>query len=237
MTCCIADPGNNAEAERSLDLLFRYVTDMEKKLVIEYDRAVPSLYDIYTLGMEIHVQPFTAEEHEILQPFHQYVRSIYGIQEKLVQRNFLISRDHYQRQTNEILIPNYQLTEEQQKVMNDLVTEAAIMAKDKYDVIVELFNETETRTLFDSIEENKLKLTKVLYELTKESQEAQEANANHVLEHKGAKVTEIGEISKMLLEQIESETWRLVMEKIDKHIDDIIANQKEFPMKIILAYV
>lgn len=215
-------PLTASEAENNLNFLKTNLSNIQEILMKQYNRPVPSINQIVNLGMKIHIHPFTAEEHEILQPFHEYVRTTHSIIASVLDRTSIFSR--------EIPMPNYRLTAEQQQNKNDLVAEAAIKAKEKYNLIIELFNEDETEILFNSIENNELRLFNIMTDFVKELEDP-------TLEAESDRVMMIGEITEMLLKQIQSETWQSVWKKINEHIDDIIANQNEFPIKIILSFV
>lgn len=228
---------NVTEVEGNLDNMFTYLRDIEKKLFTEIDRAVPNLFEMYTLGMDIRGQSFTQNQRELLKPFHQYVLFIYGVQEKLLNRDSLITKNRYLSQTNQILIPNYELNEEQQKTLKDLVVNAALLAKDKLEKFVEMFVSPKISYLQWKIENNKLELSKLFTDLSAALQDAQDQSTEQCQTKINEHLTKINQFSKELLEHVHSDIWQSMMKEVYDHLDEIIANQKELPVKIMLSFV
>lgn len=215
--------------------LRKMLDDVGKTINGQIDRVKLPISNIHKLGHCIHNHPFSVEDKFALEPFRQYMKTVYVAQDQIISWLSSFSPERHQRYSYIGNIPDYRLTDEERTAAANLMYNAIEEVKITSDSINEIFANPETKNNLDEMERSKSELDR----LTKNLTESLEQTSDKDLAGKmmSESVMKIAKVSAKLVEMSESFEMLQMMEKIAQYVNDIAEAMKDFPLNLHMVYM
>lgn len=215
--------------------LHKMLDDVGKTINGQIDRVKMPLSNVHKLGHCIHNHPFTDEDKFALEPFRQYMKTIYVTQDQIISWLSSFSPEKYQRYSYLGYIPAYRLTEEERTAAANLMYNAIQQVKISSDSINEMFANPEIKNKLDLMERSKMQLIEIMDRLTEGLEHASDKDLTGKIMNESVK--KMAEVSKNLVEMSESVELLQMMEKTAQYVNDIAEAMKDFPLNLNMVYM
>lgn len=233
---CKAESGmiDNATKMKFMEL-HKMLDDVGKTINMQIDRVKLPISNVHRLGHCIHNHPFTDEDKLALEPFRQYMKTIYVTQDQIINWLSSFSPGRYERYSSLGYIPAYLLNDEERRAAANLMLNAIEEVKITSVSVNEIFANSEIKSKLDEIESNKKQLIEIMDHLTECLEQALDKNMTEKVMSKS--IEKIAEVSKKLVEMSESMEMLQMMDKIAKYVNEIAEAMKDFPLNLNMIYM
>lgn len=215
--------------------LHKMLDDVGKTINGQIDRVKFPISNVHRLGHCIHNHPFTDDDKFALEPFRQYMKTVYVTQDQIISWLSSFSPERYQRYSYLGYIPAYRLGDEERIAAANLMYNAIQQVQIISDSVNEMFANPEIKNQLDEMERSKMRLIEIMDRLTESLEQVSDKDlAGKVMSES---VKKIAEVSTKLAEMSESVELLQMMEKIVQYVNDIAEAMKDFPLNLNMIYM